>query len=153
LQRPIVHAEADRDVPIGLLASANAAVPSTGGSTTGSYMRDLMRSLATIGSLSSTQVNTSGFTALVQDTRACLGGAVNAMAADVGVLGDTQAALSDTKATLAQAETALAGRLSAARDADMAQVLSDLSQAQTQLQASYRLIVGLPDLSLTKFLS
>jgi flagellin-like hook-associated protein FlgL len=34
----------------------------------------------------------------------------------------------------------------------MAQVLSRLSQTQTQLQASYQLLAGLQALSLTKFL-
>jgi flagellar hook-associated protein 3 FlgL len=52
-------------VQTGLLASGNSAVQSSGTSTTGSYMRDLMRSLATLGSLSSSQVNDPGFAALV----------------------------------------------------------------------------------------
>ena len=47
----------------GLLASANSAVTSPPPST-GSYMRDLMSALATIGSLSSSQVGASGFQAL-----------------------------------------------------------------------------------------
>ena len=59
-------------VQLGLLASGNVAVSSTGSSTTGSYMRDLMRALATVGSLSSTQQNDPGFQALVQDTRSSL---------------------------------------------------------------------------------
>ena len=62
---------------------------SAGTSTTGSYMRDLMRALATLGSMSSSQVNDPGFSALVQDTGTSLNGVVTAMATDVGVLGNT----------------------------------------------------------------
>jgi flagellar hook-associated protein 3 FlgL len=151
LEVPVVHAGQSRDVKIGLLASANTSVASTGAGT-GSYMRDVMRALATLGSLSSAQANDPGFSALVQDTRASLTGAIQTMAADVGVLGDTQTALSDIKTTLEDAETALTSRLSAAENVDMARTLSDLSQVQTQLQASYQLIVGLNSLTLTKFL-
>ena len=42
--------------------------------TTGSYMRDVLRALATIGSLSSAQANVPGFQDLVQDTRISLSG-------------------------------------------------------------------------------
>ena len=77
-------------VQTGLLASANSVATSAGTSTTGSYMRDLMRALATLGSLSSSQVNDPDFAALVQDTGTSLNGVVSAMATDVGVLGNTQ---------------------------------------------------------------
>ena len=46
--------------------------------TTGSYMRDMLRALATIGSLTSTQANVPGFQDLVQDTRTSLIGAISA---------------------------------------------------------------------------
>lgn len=137
---------------IGLLASANAFVASTGGSTTGSYMRDVMRALATIGSLSGAQVGAGGFQGLVQDTRASLGGAISAMAADTGVLGDTQSRLAATKAQLADMATALTSQVSGAEDVDMAATLSKLALTQTQLQASYQLIAGMTGLSLVKFL-
>ena len=80
-------------VQTGLLASANSVAVSAGTSTTGSYMRDLMRALATIGSMSSSQANDPGFGALVQDTTTSLNGVVSAMATDVGVLGNTQSNL------------------------------------------------------------
>jgi flagellar hook-associated protein 3 FlgL len=89
-QAPTVQVGASQTERIGLLANANAAVTSTGGSTTGSYIRDVMRALATIGSLSSSQVNVPGFQDLVQDTRTSMSSAIVAMAQDVGVLGNTQ---------------------------------------------------------------
>jgi flagellar hook-associated protein 3 FlgL len=139
-------------VPIGLLASGNSVALSSGTSTTTSYMRDLMRALATLGSLSNTQIGDPGFAALVQDTGTSLTGAVGAMAVDVGVLGNTQASLTATQTQLSDTATALSGQLSSVQDVDMAATLSKLTSMQTQLQASYRLITGENSLSLVNFL-
>lgn len=150
---PVVQVGQGQTVPVGLLASANSnAVASTGNSTTGSYMRDLMRALATIGSLSSSQVNDSGFQGLVQDASASLQGVVSAMGEDAGVLGNTQAALTVTQTQLADTANALTTQVSAAQNVDMAQTLSNLTLVQTQMQASYQVIAGMSALSLVKFL-
>jgi flagellar hook-associated protein 3 FlgL len=139
-------------VNIGLLASANSNVTSTSASTTGSYMRDLMRALATIGSMSSSQASASGFVALVQDTTSTLNGVVSDMAGDVGALGNTQSNLTATATHLTDTSTALTGQVSAVQDADMATTLSNLSAIQTQLQASYRMIAIEGTLSLANYL-
>jgi flagellar hook-associated protein 3 FlgL len=142
-------------VQTGLLASGNTAAVSSGvatGTSTGSYMRDLMRALATLGSLSSSQVNDPNFAALVQATGTSLTGAVNAMAVDVGVFGNTQANLATTQTQLAATATALSAQLSSVQDVDMASALSKLTSMQAQLQASYRLITGENSLSLLNFL-
>jgi flagellin-like hook-associated protein FlgL len=138
--------------PIGILANANTAATSTGTSTTGSYMRDLMRALATIGSMSSSQADDPSFAALVQDTTTSLNGAVTAMDTDVGVMGDRQTALTNLSTTLSSASTALSGQISTAQDVDMAATLSKLTSVQTQLQASYKLIASAGSLSLVNFL-
>ncbi len=151
-QIPTVQTGEGQSTPIGLLASANTAIASTGSSTTGSYMRDLLRSLATLGSLSSTQVNDTGFAGLVADTTSSLQGAINAMAGDAGVLGNRQAALTATQTSLADTQTALTTQVGTAQDADMARTLSDITQTQTQLQASYQVIAGVSGLSLAKLL-
>ncbi len=151
-QIPIVQTGEGQSTPIGLLASANAVIASGGGSTTGSYMRDLMRSLATLGSLSSAQVNLPGFAGLVQDTQQSLQGAIGTMAADTGVLGDRQAALSTTQTNLAATQTALAAQIGTVQNADMAQTLSAITLTQTQLQASYQMIASLNGMSLAKLL-
>ncbi len=153
LTPPVVQAGANSMVQTGLLASANTAIPaSTGTSTTGSYMRDLMRALATIGSMSSSQANDPNFAPLVQDTTTSLNGAVSAMATESGVLGDRQTALTATRSALSDSATALTSQVSAAQNVDMAATLSELTQTQTQLQASYQLIAGESGLSLAKFL-
>ncbi|HBK06414.1 MAG TPA: hypothetical protein DDZ81_11200 [Acetobacteraceae bacterium] len=152
LAAPVVQTGATTSVQTGLLASANSAVPSTGTSTTGSYMRDLMRGLATLGSLSSSQVNDPNFSTLVQDTGTSLNGVVNAMATDVGVLGNTQASLTATQTQLSDTATALTSQVSSVQDADMATTLSQLTAVQTQLQESYRMISGASSMSLMNYL-
>ena len=144
--------EAQR-TPVGLLASANSFAASTGPSTTGSYMRDVLRALATVGSLSSSQVGAGGFQNLVQDTRTSLNDAISAMGGDMGVLGNTQAQLATTKTELGDTMTALTSQVSSAENVDMATTLSRITQTQTQLQASYQLIAGESGLSLVKYIS
>ncbi|MGA8193114.1 MAG: flagellin [Acetobacteraceae bacterium] len=161
-QLPTVQVGQNSTEKIGLLASANALIPASppgqpaipGGpaTSTGSYMRDVLRALATMGSLSSSQVNTSGFQALVQDTRTSMSGAITAMAQDVGVLGNTQSSLTTTQSQLADTQTALTGQVTSAEDVDMAKTMSQLSLVQTQMQASYQLIATMSSLSLVKFL-
>jgi len=136
----------------GLLASANSTGPSTGASTTGSAMRDLMRGLVTIGSLSSAQANDAGFQDLVQVTRTSLGGAICQLAVDAGAFGTVQSSLTAQRNQLGGVATALSAQVSSAEDVDMAATLSNLAQVQAQLQASYQLIASLSGLTLAKFL-
>ena len=151
-ERPVVQVGPDQFVPVGVLASANADIASTGSSTTGSYIRDIMRALATLGSLTSAQIPAAGFAALVQDVHDSLGGAITALNGDAGVLGDRTAALNDTAQRLGDTSVALKDQISNAQDVDMAQTLTQLSAAQTQLQASYQLMSTLRQLSLVNFL-
>ena len=151
-QVPTVDTGAGPRPRVGLLASANSNVASTGPSTAGSYARDLMRALATIGSLSSGQIGATGFSALVDDTTAGLNSAVSAMASDAGVLGDTKNLLTATRSTLGDVQVALTSQVSSVEDVDMAATLSALQLAQTRLQASFQLIAGQASLSLVKYI-
>ncbi len=151
-ERPVVQVGAGRFVPVGVLASANADIASLGGSTTGSYTRDIMRALATLGSLSSAQIPAAGFAGLVRDVHDSLGGAITALSSDSGVLGDRAKALTDTSQRLGDAAVALKDQIGNAQDVDMADTMTRLSAAQTQLQASYQLMSALRSLSLANFL-
>jgi flagellar hook-associated protein 3 FlgL len=149
---PAVQTGPGQIQPVGLVASANTYAVSGGSSTTGSWSRDLLRALATIGSLSSSQVGLSGFQGLVSDTYASLTGVVGATADEAGGLGNQQAALTAEGSAMADQVTALTAQVSPAENVDMAKTLSDLSLVQTQLQSSYQLISGQSALSLVKFL-
>ena len=149
---PTVEAGPGERIQVGVLASANTLATSSGGSTTGSYIHDLLRSLATMGSLSSSQSGSSSFQALVQDTRTSLGGAITAMATETGALGDIQSNLSARKTALSATQTALTAQVSSVEDVDMAATLTKLSSLQTQLQASYQVIAGVKSLTLASIL-
>ena len=137
---------------IGILANANATAVSAGTATTGSYVRDLIRSLATLGSLTSTQVNTAGFDALVADTRTSLNGAVAAVADEQGILGNTKTRIDATGTLITATGTALKSQVSNIEDVDLAAVSTQLTQTQANLQASYKLIASIADTSLLKYL-
>lgn len=149
---PSIPVGVGQSLPVGLTASANSTAVSSGASTTGSYMRDLMRALATIGSLTSAQVNDPGFAGLVSDTRTSLTGAITAMSTDVGDLGEQQSQLTTTQTGLGDTVTALTGQLSSAQDVDMASTLSNLTLTQNRLQMSYQLISMTAGMTLAKFL-
>ena len=116
-------------------------------------MRDLMRALATVGSLSSSQVSDPNFASVVADTQTSVTNLTAAMSTDVGVLGEQQANLTTMQTTMSDTSTALSGQLSTAQDVDMATTLSNLSLAQTQLEASYQLLSTSSSMSLVKYLA
>jgi flagellar hook-associated protein 3 FlgL len=152
LTPPLVATGDGQSQPLGLLAGSNIGPVSTGTSTTGSYMLDLMRALATVGSMSSAQATDPNFAGLVSDTQTSVTGLITAMNTDVGILGQQQSSLTNLGTTLSDTQTVLSGQLSTAQDADMASTLSNLSLMETQLQASYQLIGVASGLSLAKFL-
>jgi len=141
-------------VSTGLLASANVSAVSGGvpATSTGSYMRDLMCALATVGSLTSAQAGTAAFNTLLQNTTTSLTGAISAMATDAAALGGTQSQITAAQTDLGDVQTALTTQLSSAQDTNMAATLSQLSTVQTQLQASYQVIASMSGLSLAKYL-
>jgi flagellin-like hook-associated protein FlgL len=136
------------------LANTNSAATSSGvGSTsTGSYTRDILRGLATLGSLTDAQSGDPNFLPMVQDTITSLQGAVSSINTDIGALGDSQNQVTAAQTDAASTAVALKTQISGVQDANLVLVATQLSQAQTQLQASYQLISNFSTLSLAKFL-
>ena len=144
---PTVEVGDGQRLQVGLLANANT-LSTSAAPTTGSYMRDVMRALATLANL------TDGPTAqaTAADVRLRLRSAIGGMADEAGALGDIQSGLAARRATLAATQTATAKQVSNAEDVDMAATLTKITSLQTQLQASYQLIAGAKGLSLANFL-
>lgn len=134
-------------VSVGLVANANTLSTSQA-PTTGSYMRDLMRGLATLANMTPATATL----ALGADTRTRLGSAITAMATETGALGTVQADLQARQATLAAVQTTLTKQVSGVEEADMALVATRVASLQTQLQASYQVIAGVKSLTLANFL-
>jgi flagellar hook-associated protein 3 FlgL len=141
-------------VQTGVLADQNSDAVSAGVGTTstGSYIRDLLRGLATVGSLSSTQANDPNYEPLLQDTLTSVQNATTALNTDIAGLGARQDRLTAATNDLTDTATALKTQLGNVQDADLAQVATELSAAQTQLQSSYQVIAALSQLSLATFL-
>ncbi|MGH7121242.1 MAG: flagellin [Acetobacteraceae bacterium] len=149
---PTVQVGQGQFVSVGLLASANSYVASSGANTTGSYMRDLMSSLAVISSLTPAQVDAPAFQTLIGDTQATLQGVVTTMNQDAGVLGNQSDELTSTASTLSDTVNALTTQVGAAQNVDMAKTAAELTLVQTQLQASYQVIANMGSLSLVNYL-
>jgi flagellar hook-associated protein 3 FlgL len=144
---PTVEVGEGQRVQVGLLANSNTLVASAA-PTTGSYMRDILRALATL----TTATVGPGLQALAADTRARLGSAVGAIAVESGALGDVQSSMAARRTQLGETVTALNAQVSGAEDVDLAATLTRVSLLQSQLQVSYRLIAGVKDLSLAQYL-
>lgn len=152
---PMVEVGEGQTVLTGIVANVNAAAVQTGSSTTGSYTTDLLRALATLGSLTEASGTAGGgqpLADLLSDTRQSLQGVVSAIAVDSGVLGARQDALSAASTTLSDANKSLQTQVSSIEDVDMAKTLSDITSTQTQLQASYKLISEMSTMSLAQYL-
>ena len=145
---PEVEVGEGQRVQAGVLANQNTLATSAA-PTTGSYMRDIMRALATL----STVTDAASGQAVEADTRARLSSAIGAIGTESGALGDVQARLQSTKTALASTQTAMDSQVSDVEDVDMAATLTKVSSLQTQLQASYQVIAGVKDLTLAAFLT
>lgn len=145
----------DQRVQVGVLADQNSdAVSSgTGTTSTGSYMRDILSGLATIGALSPAQGTDPQLNTLLQGTMQSLQDATSALNTDIGALGTRQTRVTSTKTELSDTATALTTQLGGVQLVDLPTLSTQLADAQTQLQASYHVIASLEQLSLAKFLT
>ncbi len=140
-------------ISTGVLANQNTLVPaSTGANSTGSYTQDIILSLTTLANLTPSQVNNTGFSSLVQGTQTTLSSAIGTLNLEAGSLGNIQSNLTAQQTDLSSTSTALTSQVSSVEDANMAQTISDISEVQTQLTASYKLISELKSLSLANYL-
>ena len=144
---PQVEVGNNQWVNVGVLANANTLATSTP-PTTGSYMRDIMKSLAELSQLPSDADPTTA----VSDARARLSSGISALSTEAGALGDIQSSLTDRQTQLGAVNTALTKQLSSVQDVDAAAAITKASALQTQLQASYEIIAKSQSLTLASFL-
>ena len=139
-------------IPIGMYAYKNAAAISEG-QTTGSWPRDLMWGLSIIANVQPPDLaSRADYRVLIEGAIAALRSATDALVEDQAALGVDQSRLSvaaERNENIAlQVETQI-GRLEAV---DMSDVITQLTNSKNLLEASYRAMVTLGDLSLTKFM-
>ncbi len=138
---------AGQSVQVGLLANKNTLAASKA-PTTGSYMRDILKGLASLSTV------TDGPTLLstAASAKQLLGGAISTMATETGSLGNIQADLKNRKTQSAATVLNLQTQISNIQDVDMAATLSRVTNLQTQLQSSYQIIASLKEFSLSKYI-
>jgi flagellar hook-associated protein 3 FlgL len=132
--------------------NTNAVATGVGTTSTGSYTRDILLSLATVASLGGANPGDPQVQSLLAGTQVTLGGALGGLTADIAGLGERQQTITAAQSELSDTATALTGQLGAAQDADPATVATKLAEVQAQLQDSYKIIANLEQLSLAKFL-
>jgi flagellar hook-associated protein 3 FlgL len=153
-QPPTVDLGTGLSVQVGMLADQNtdAVSAGTGTSSTGSYMRDILMSLATIGSLGTADASNTQVQSLLSETETTLSNADDAINTDIAGLGARQTTITNAQSDLTATATSLTAQLSAVQDSDTASVATQLATAQSQLQASYQIIADLSQMTLSKYL-
>jgi flagellin-like hook-associated protein FlgL len=150
--RRSVPAEDGTLVPYGILANRNAAASSSG-ETTGSWVRDLLRGLASMAALTPEQTaSPQDFRDFVVVIRDGMKSAISALADEAGALGLTEARLEGMQKRHEAVQITLQAQLSDIQEVDMAEVLSRLQATRTVLEASYAAIGRLGTLALAHFL-
>ena len=141
-------------VKLAVLANQNSDAVSArvGNTSTGSYMRDVLMALSTIGSLGSASAADPQIQALLGTVHTTLSDADDALNTDIGGLGTRQSTVTNVQNELGATATALTTQLDSVQLADPALVATKLAAANTQLQASYKIIADLAQLSLAKYL-
>jgi flagellin-like hook-associated protein FlgL len=152
--RRAVPVEQGVTVPIGLYANRNgAAAPSDTAAQTGSWSRDLIRGLAIIANLTSTQAKQgAAYTTLVQGALGALRSAVSGVTAEAGALGSNQARLSVAQRRHEEIGGQVERQLGEVEGIDLAEAITRAQATRTQLEASYRSLSMLGGMSLANFL-
>ncbi len=141
----------EQSVPMAFVAGQNSFLPASGGGT-GSYVRDLIAGLAGLAGLSGTTASESTLQSYGASISQLLQGAAGAIATDEAGFGQVQSNLTAQGTALSDTLTTLTAQVSGAENVNMAATATALSQVQTQLQASFQLIAGMKQLSLTAYL-
>lgn len=157
---PEAEREARRGVPAadgqiigyGFSAGRNGGALSTG-ETTGSWARDLMRNLMSLAALKPEQMSDpAAFDGFMGKIRQGLSSAELALGEEAGALGHVEARMEATKRRHDNLSSALALQLSSIEEVDVAEVITRMQATRTQLEASYRAIGSLGELTLANFL-
>ena len=148
-----VRIDVDLDVAWGVKANANAVAVSAP-PTTGSAVRDLLLVLSAVANLSEAQRSAApdDFQDVLASLRERVVSARDAFAQEAGALGVTQKLVTEVKQRHEAAEIVFARVMSGAEDADLAELATRRALLEAQLEANFRLVASLKELSLANFL-
>jgi len=136
----------------GITVNRNGVAVSQG-ETSGSWVRDLLRGLASIAALTPAQAaDRDSFRDFTITIREGLRSAAGALADDGGALGLAEARLEATKTRHETMRAALTSQVADIQEVDLAEVLTRLQATQSVLETSYTALGRLGQLSLAKYL-
>jgi flagellar hook-associated protein 3 FlgL len=121
------------------------------------HFREIIRGLAVVATMgdyptNGTTAEQQGFKAVVAFAQTSLKSGKSRLDDQIGILGNTVKSIDDTRIRLDQTALHLKKVLGKAEDVDVADAISRLQLAQTQLQASYQVTAKLQELTLVNFL-
>lgn len=139
---------------LGIVATqATGGTSSTSTSpTTGSPIRDLMRDMMVVSSMSGMDSSTTGYADLVSQLHSSLQSTISELTNTESSIGVTQDSLTSRSTMLSSMKSMLETQLSTARDADIAAVATQTSALNTRLQASYTLVSDMKNMSLANYI-
>lgn len=147
---PRVQVGQNQSVATGIVATQGGSA-----SATGSSIRDLIRSLATVAGLSGVpgaDTSSADFRALVSDTSGQMTSVVQGLAGLTASVGTLQDGATSLSSNLSDMNAALTSQLDTAKGADIATSRTQQIAVQNQLTASYTLIADMRTLNLAQYL-
>lgn len=136
----------------GITADRNAEAASRG-ETTGGWARDLLRNLMSVAALDeSMPAEGRAWTELLAGLRDGFAAAETALAEESGALGQASARMEGAQRRHRDVSDLLRGQLAEIEEVDLAAALERMQATRTALEASYRAIASLSELSLARFL-
>ncbi|MCX8135334.1 MAG: flagellin [Roseococcus sp.] len=139
-------------IAYGIAADRNAVAESRG-ETTGSWARDLMRNLMSVAALdASLAAEGPEWDALLAGIRDGFAAAETALAEEAGALGQAAGRMGSAQRRHREVSDQLREQLAAVEEVDLAAALERLQATRTALEASYRAMASLSELTLARFL-
>ncbi|WP_160000008.1 flagellin [Roseomonas sp. 18066] len=149
--RRAVPTENGASIEVGLYANRNASTASSG-STTGSWARDMLMGLSMLANMTSSQSSSSGFASVTAAAASALRDASSGVTDEAGALGMAQSRLEATASWHKDVATQVEIQLGNVTNVDPAEAYLRLTETQTQLQASYKALSMIGNVSLVNYL-
>jgi flagellar hook-associated protein 3 FlgL len=148
----MVAVDDGEQVAYGIAANRNAFAVSRG-ETTGAWSRDLLRGLSMLAGLTPDKIQAGAdFDQVMKTIGGIFDSASGALGVEQGSLGLAEARIAAGKTRQEELRSVLEGQRGAVEEVDLARTLTEMQDVQTRLQASYKAISVVSQLSLVNFL-
>lgn len=152
-RRKSISAGGSQSVEVGLYAYRNSGVATTDPASTGSWARDLIRSLAMISSFEGDKaVGNPEYETMARGALVSLNLGIDGLLKEQGGLGYAQQRLTKLTEQNTDLSAQLEQQIGDLETVDVSGTITELMAVRSQLEASYRSVVMISELTLTRFL-